>query len=78
MRASVHIRLPKLAKEMVEFEKIAAAHHLQIRGIHGEHSESESSIFDVSNRRRLGVTEVECVQDMYSGVVELIKKEQEL
>lgn len=78
MRASVHIRLPKLAADMQAFNKITDSHHLQIRGIHGEHSESESGIFDISNRRRLGVTEVECVQDMYNGVVALIKREKEL
>ncbi|MFK5927009.1 MAG: phosphagen kinase [Desulfuromusa sp.] len=78
MRASVHIRLPKLGSDRSTFKKITAAHHLQIRGIHGEHSESESGIFDISNRRRLGVTEVECVQDMYNGVVALINKEKQL
>jgi len=72
MRASVHIKLPKLAMDMDSFKKIADQYHLQIRGIHGEHSESEGGVYDISNRRRLGVTEVECVQDMYDGVVELI------
>jgi len=78
MRASVHIRLPKLAEDMALFEKIADQYHLQIRGIHGEHSESEGGIYDISNRRRLGVTEVECVQDMYDGVAALIAREQSL
>ena len=77
MRASVHIRLPKLAMDRSALKAITDKHHLQIRGIHGEHSESESGIFDVSNRRRLGVTEVECVRDMYAGVVALINKEKE-
>jgi creatine kinase/arginine kinase len=78
MRASVHIKLPKLAADMDAFEAITDKHHLQIRGIHGEHSESEGGIYDISNKRRLGVTEVECVQDMYDGVVELIAKEKSL
>ena len=78
MRASVHIRLPKLGADMSLFKKITDSYHLQIRGIHGEHSESEGGVFDISNRRRLGVTEVECVQDLYSGVVALIEKEEEL
>ena len=78
MRASVHIRLPKVAADMSAFKNITDSHHLQIRGIHGEHSESEGGIFDISNRRRLGVTEVECVQDMYDGVVALINREKEL
>ncbi|MBE9549342.1 MAG: arginine kinase [Proteobacteria bacterium] len=75
MRASVHIKLPKLSADMKTFKQIADQHHLQIRGIHGEHSESEGGIYDISNRRRLGVTEVECVQDMYDGVVALIAQE---
>ena len=78
MRASVHIKLPKLAQKMEAFQKIAEQYHLQIRGIHGEHSESEGGVYDISNKRRLGVTEVQCVQDMYDGVVALIKEEKTL
>jgi creatine kinase/arginine kinase len=78
MRASVHIKLPKLGVDMDRFKAITDKHHLQIRGIHGEHSESEGGIYDISNKRRLGVTEVMCVQDMYDGVVELIKTEKSL
>lgn len=78
MRASVHIKLPNLANNMEEFQKIADKYHVQIRGIHGEHSDSIGGVFDISNKRRLGVTEVQCVQDMYDGVVALIQKEQEL
>ena len=75
MRASVHIKLPKLAENMHVFKSVAEKYHLQIRGIHGEHSESLGSIFDISNKRRLGITEVQCVQDLYDGVTALIEKE---
>jgi creatine kinase/arginine kinase len=78
MRASVHIALPNLAKDMERFKAITDKYYLQIRGIHGEHSESEGSIYDISNRRRLGITEVEAVQDMYDGVVALIAAEKAL
>ena len=78
MRASVHIQLPKLAQNQTLFKEITKRHHLQIRGIHGEHSESEGAVFDISNRRRLGVTEVECVQDMHDGVAALIAAEKKL
>ena len=78
MRASVHIKLPKLSQDMKAFEAIADEYHLQIRGIHGEHSLSEGGVYDISNKRRLGVTEVQCVQDMYDGVVALIAKEKSL
>jgi creatine kinase/arginine kinase len=78
MRASVHIALPNLAKDMKKFKEITDKYHLQIRGIHGEHSESEGGVYDISNRRRLGITEVEAVQDMYNGVVALIAEEKAL
>ncbi len=78
MRASVHIALPKLAEDMDVFKAITDKYHLQIRGIHGEHSESEGGVYDISNRRRLGITEVEAVQDMYDGVVALIAAEKAL
>jgi len=78
MRASVHIALPKLGKNKEAFEAITNTYHLQIRGVHGEHSESEGGIYDISNQRRLGITEVACVQEMYEGVVALIKAEESL
>ena len=75
MRASVHIKLPNLSKDMDRFNEITDKYHLQIRGIHGEHSKSEGGVYDISNRRRLGVSEIECIEDLYSGVVALIKAE---
>ena len=51
---------------------------MQIRGIHGEHSESTDFIYDISNKRRLGRSEVDLVQDMYNGVKAMILKEKEL
>jgi len=78
MRASVHVRLPNLSKDMSRFEKICEKYHLQIRGMHGEHSKSEEAIFDISNKRRLGVGEVECVQDMVDGVRVLLEIENSL
>ncbi len=78
MRASVHISLPQLSNNKNKLEEITKKHHLQIRGIHGEHSESENAIFDISNQRRLGITEVEAIQDLYDGVVQLIRAEKQL
>ena len=68
LRASVHIKLPKLGAKMDEFQAIADQYHVQIRGIHGEHSESSDHVYDISNKRRLGRSEVDLVQDMYNGV----------
>ena len=77
MRASVHIKIPK-ASTSPNFSKTLEEHHIQERGIHGEHSVStgeDVGVYDISNRRRIGLSEVQCIQDMYDGVVKLIELE---
>ncbi|VDK51442.1 unnamed protein product [Anisakis simplex] len=49
----------------------------QIRGIHGEHSESADGVYDISNKARLGLTEFEAVKQMYDGVKHLIELEKQ-
>jgi creatine kinase/arginine kinase len=61
LRASVHVKLPFLSKKEKELHKLAERANLQIRGIHGEHSESVDSTYDISNKQRLGRSEVELV-----------------
>jgi len=80
LRASVHICLPNLGKKenKERFDAIANKYYVQIRGIHGEHTETDDGIFDISNRRRLGRSEVDLVQDMYDGVKAMIEAEKEL
>ena len=63
---------------MEEFEAIAAKFNVQIRGIHGEHSESADGTYDISNKRRLGRSERDLVQDMYDGVKAMIDMEKTL
>lgn len=75
LRASVHIKLPKLMNNKTKFNSIADEFHVQIRGIHGEHTETNDGIFDISNKRRLGRSERELVQDMIDGVKALIAAE---
>lgn len=78
LRASVHIRLPKLSAKWSDFQAIADKYYVQIRGIHGEHSESTDATYDISNRRRLGRSEAALVKDMYEGVKAMIEKEKSL
>ena len=78
LRASVHIKLPKLGQKKEEFEAIASKYYVQIRGAHGEHTETADHVYDISNLRRLGRSEVDLVQDMYNGVKAMIKREKEL
>ncbi|VDL73980.1 unnamed protein product [Nippostrongylus brasiliensis] len=74
VRASVHIKLPKVSAKP-EFKQICADMKLQIRGIHGEHSESAEGVYDISNKQRLGLTEYQAVRQMYDGVKKLIEME---
>ncbi|CAD5216703.1 unnamed protein product [Bursaphelenchus okinawaensis] len=76
VRASVHIKLPKVSSRP-DFKQICDKLNLQVRGIHGEHSESEGGVYDISNRARLGLSEYQAVKQMYDGVKELIRLEKE-
>jgi len=78
LRASVHIKLPMLAKNKEQFDQIADKYYVQIRGIHGEHTETDDGVFDISNKRRLGRSEKDLVQDMYNGVKAMIEAEKAL
>ncbi|XP_064105370.1 uncharacterized protein LOC135214834 isoform X10 [Macrobrachium nipponense] len=78
IRASVHIRLPKLGEDMQTLEETANKYNLQVRGTSGEHSEAKGHVYDISNRRRLGITEIEAIQEMYDGVKEIIQLEKDM
>lgn len=52
--------------------------HVSRAGIHGEHTESVGGVYDISNKRRLGLTEFQAIMEMKTGVEEVIKKEKEL
>lgn len=77
MRASVHIKIPKLSAQP-NFEEVCKELGLSIRGVHGEHSESADGIYDISNKRRLGITEREIFGQLYAGVKKLIELESSL
>jgi len=78
LRASVHVRVPMLSKDPQVLKDICAKYNLQPRGVHGEHSESKGGVYDISNKRRLGLTEFEAVNEMKNGVLEIIKEEAKL
>jgi len=75
VRASVHIKVPKLAADYALLEKTAAKYNLQVRGTAGEHTASVGGVYDISNSRRMGLTEYEAVKEMQDGILELIKLE---
>lgn len=77
LRASVHIRLPKLS-QVSEFPDILKNLHLQKRGTHGVDTEATGGVYDISNLDRLGYSEVELVQILIDGVTRLIQIEKSL
>ena len=79
MRASVHIDLPGWTKLG---PKVLAARceelHLQPRGTRGESGGQTGVTYDISNKHRLGYSEVQLVQKMIDGVNTLVKEDREL
>ena len=43
--------------------------------MHGEHTEGVDHVYDISNKRRLGLTEYQAVCEMYIGVKHVINAE---
>merc|ERR1712047_98570 len=79
IRASVHIKLPLLARGGMEaLQEVADQWQLQVRGSAGEHSEAEGGKYDISNRERMGLTEAEAVGKMWIGVKAMIQMEKDL
>lgn len=77
MRASMHVKLIRLSK-LEGFNEMCVRMGLEVRGKHGETDKSKSGIFDISNRHRLGFSEVELIQLMIDGVTELVSMEKDL
>lgn len=78
MRAGVHIRLPMLDRQRETLYRTAEKMGLQVRGTGGEKTDVRDSVFDISNKRRLGITESECIQSLCRGVAALVTLEKKL
>lgn len=77
MRASVHIDLKGYAGDKAALKEICNELNIQPRGTRGESSGDTGSVYDLSNKHRLGYSEVELVQTMIDGVNAIWKKSQE-
>lgn len=81
LRASAMLKLPKLYKKMGvhALEDLCTGMDLQARGSKGEHSPpGPNGEFDISNKQRIGLSEVELIQKMIDGVDKLIAMEEAL
>jgi len=69
MRASVHVDLPGWTKEGVDLLKARCEElNVQPRGTRGESGGQTGCTYDISNKHRLGYSEVQLVQTMIDGV----------
>jgi len=79
MRASVHVDLPGWTKEGSSALKARCEElKVQPRGTRGESGGQTGVTYDISNKHRLGYSEVELVQCMIDGVNTLYKEDLEL
>lgn len=78
IRASVLIKLPQLGADCTKLQETAAKYNLQVRGTKGENSEAADFVYDISNKRRLGLNEFDAVKEMATGIEEIIRLEQEM
>lgn len=79
LRGSVMLKVPKLYEQMGQhkFEELCDSMGLQARGSKGEHSPpGPGGVFDISNKYRIGHSEVELVQMMIDGVADIIAQEE--
>merc|ERR1712013_307997 len=76
MRASVHIDLPGWTKHGVDKLKARCEElALQLRGTRGESGGQTGHTYDISNKHRLGYSEVQLVQTMIDGVNKLYEED---
>merc|ERR1712177_142932 len=79
MRASVHVDLPGYTKEGLPVLKARCEElKVQPRGTRGESGGQTGITYDISNKHRLGYSEVELVQCMIDGVNTLVQEDRDL
>merc|ERR1712079_654638 len=79
MRASVHVDLPGWTKHGVDkLQARCEELHLQPRGTRGESGGQTGHTYAISNKHRLGYSEVELVQKMIDGVNKLWEEDKKL
>merc|ERR1712038_590411 len=79
MRASVHIDLPGWTRHSIDKLKARCEElHLQPRGTRGESGGQTGHTYDISNKHRLGYSEVQLVQKMIDGVNTLWEEDKKL
>lgn len=67
------IKAPKLGAQN-KLQAIVEKFNLEIRPTHG----APPGMYEISNRRKLGITEFDTVKQIYDGIAEIIQAEKSL
>merc|ERR1711962_1969820 len=79
MRASLHVTLPGWHKKGIDaLKKRCEELGVQPRGTRGESGGHIDDTYDISNKHRLGYSEVELVQNMIDSVNKLVQEDKEM
>lgn len=76
LRASVHLNLPKLMHNKELFKRHLDDKMLAARPIYTDHVMAKDGLHDISNRERLGRSEVQIVQNLIDGIGDMLQTEQ--
>ncbi len=76
VRLSAHIKLgARLANDEKLIKEICNPLGLAVRGTDGEHTASKGGVYDISNKVRLGKSEVQIAHEVVEGLKELMKED---
>lgn len=75
LRASFHMQLPRTGGSPA-FKQLCANHDIEVRSATGESGVHASDMYDISNKRRLGLSPVQCIQELVAGAAKIIALEQ--
>jgi len=79
VRLSAHIKLgAALANDEKKIKEICNPLGLAVRGTDGEHTASKGGVYDISNKVRLGKSEVQIAQEVVQGLKELMAEDAKL
>lgn len=75
LRASFHLDLPHSGHSLA-FRQLCASHAMDVRSAAGEGGQQSGTLYDISNQRRLGLSPVQCIQELLDATAKIIALEQ--
>jgi hypothetical protein len=75
LRASFHLDLPHSGQSQA-FLQLCASHGMQVRSAAGEGGLQSGTTYDISNQRRLGLSPVQCIEELLDATAKIIALEQ--